>query len=275
MFNSRTFLQAAFDFSLVAKQCREGAVQNHHDVIHHRLEEFLAKQTQSFSSYYAQVTRRITPRGVHKLRTTVRRIRAVLTTIQRNNVDKASDVAQRLSELQRLLGAVREIDVLAQDAKSFELQVQGLETEHDRARRALRRFLLRYSRRSLLSPISKQAEAIHLSQIDMKPLLTKRLKTFERHVRKNKKKSEMHELRISLKKLRYVLEAVGSGTKAQRDLQGLLGRVHDLEVLRDRMGKSKQVKKEQERLAKLASKQLEPVLKEARTRVQDLNRGLR
>ena len=62
----------------------------------------------------------------------------------------------------------------------------------------------------------------------------------------------LHELRIELKKVRYVLEVLGWNVNPLVRLQALLGDVHDLDVLRSKVKSTKRIEREQERLEQKA-----------------------
>ena len=49
-------------------------------------------------------------------------------------------------------------------------------------------------------------------------------------------KTDQHVLRIQVKKTRYILEAVGRKCEALKELQGLLGDSHDMEILQELLG---------------------------------------
>jgi CHAD domain-containing protein len=49
-------------------------------------------------------------------------------------------------------------------------------------------------------------------------------------------KEELHRLRLEAKKMRYVLDALSLRGAVLRELQGHLGRAHDLEVLQQLLG---------------------------------------
>ena len=71
----------------------------------------------------------------------------------------------------------------------------------------------------------------------------------------------LHELRVTLKKIRYALEAMGRPATPIKYLQDILGEVHDLETLLKLTGKNKKIKKEQQALSDEALLLMKPALR--------------
>ena len=56
--------------------------------------------------------------------------------------------------------------------------------------------------------------------------------------------TQFHRLRITLKKVRYGLEAIGQIRPQLERMQDILGHMHDLEVLQGLVGKKNRIKKD-------------------------------
>jgi len=124
--------------------------------------------------------------------------------------------------------------------------VNSLDVDRRNARRSARRTLAhfsgkrwkRWSRR-----LPERAERISASQAHFARLALRRLAQAherERHWRQSRSRQAAHHLRVSLKRFRYLVESFLPEQKVAwsldlRRLQGSLGDIHDLDVLRQRV----------------------------------------
>ncbi len=192
---------------------------------------------------------------VHDLRVALRRCRSLAERFSDLNphpvwrhLRKASrDLLQGLAELRDTQVIEEWVRRLGLDkgpagaAFMSSLEVQRRHARHS-ARKALADFpgkrWKRWSRR-----LPKRAARIHASQEHFARLALRRLteaRERERYWRKSKSRQAAHRLRIALKRLRYSVESFLPEQQAPwgadlKRLQGLLGDVHDLDVLRRRI----------------------------------------
>lgn len=180
-------------------------------------------------------------KNIHQLRITVRRVRAVLWLIEHGSSHLSfRKLKANLRNLGHALGRLREIDVAIQDAKKYHLRVTRLKNKRQAARKSLRGTLGRRRLLKISSGLDKTIfkinecqkldvrSAASLLQNRVRPWKHKRLKTDD----------DFHSLRIATKKTRYILESIGRPAQPLRDLQEILGKGHDLEMLQEFSGKN-------------------------------------
>ena len=201
-------------------------------------------------------------RALHRTRVASRRLREILPVLQLD-AEVANRLGRRLKKVTGRLGAVRELDVLVE--LTAELQGSGA---HDP--QALRRVASVMSNERLrtrnrlsaklptgeLERIARKLEKIAGDLHDRKPSrgwrwavdarVSRRAATVVRALDEAGSMylpARLHHVRIALKKFRYALEVAGeaAGEKPSPDLKELkrrqdtLGRLHDLQVLVDRV----------------------------------------
>ena len=214
---------------------------------------------------------------VHDLRVTTRRLRASLSLLRRCADMKRERGARReLRTLGRALGARRMLDIAIRDAERYGADTAPLRKRHVRASAALVRTLRRKRAKSLLDDLAAIAKEIPAAPFAR---LWWRFQDFEwelayRAERLPRTAEEWHELRIELKKVRYVLEALGRRSVPLERLQDHLGREHDLGVLQTLIGKERAIAKD-ERAARLcAERVMAAALRSAMKNLQWLRREI-
>lgn len=199
-----------------------------------RFVELTQAQAPRLRRQIANVHQAPTPERVHRLRITIRKIRAALWLVEHGSPRLSFRKLQaELRGLGRSLGQVRELDVAIQDAKKYRVKTKRLK----KARRVVRRSLVRKSNshhRKEITTLFAQAlgEMRRHGEITLRPAVTslrKRISPWKK--RKLRADVDLHQLRIFTKKVRYSLEAMEHPASPLRDLQAALGRGHDLEVL--------------------------------------------
>lgn len=198
----------------------------------------LAKQITSYSdemqSCLNKAHYKLSEKSVHSLRITIRRIRAIFWIVRHcENGPRLKTSDQRLRKLTRALGKIRELDVAIKDAKSYYIQNDELKRRRDEISRAPSKALSKRGfnriRKQLIADSKKIANSKRLKLTDSYRRLRKQIQKWEE--RKAYHKSDLHRLRILVKRTRYSLDALGTPIHQLADLQDKLGKMHDLEVL--------------------------------------------
>jgi CHAD domain-containing protein len=197
--------------------------------------------------------------GVHQARVASRRLREVVpvlaTSLKPGKMDKAGRKIRRLT---RALGTVRELDVtlhlldgLARSKDVPRVAVEEVRAhviaERDRRRATMLRRLERVNADKLDRRLASVADALQESEDERwRDVLGARLLKRAKHLLAAMNDAGqiyaaegLHQVRISAKKLRYVLEiAADSGLKsaaahvrAIKQAQEMLGEMHDLQIL--------------------------------------------
>ncbi|MQA31349.1 MAG: CHAD domain-containing protein [Luteitalea sp.] len=204
--------------------------------------------------------------AIHRTRVASRRLREVLPVLQLDS-DVSSKLSKKLRKVTRRLGSVRELDVLlilidqlresgrhpsraltlvkvnvaqARQRMSAELTAKGMSEHLRRAARKLGRVLdaLQSS-----EDTAAQARAMRWAVDARIARRAAALRTAIGEAGQVYLAERLHAVRITMKKLRYGVElaAEAGGRQDQSDLralkrgQELLGRMHDLQVLIDRV----------------------------------------
>jgi len=211
-----------------------------------------------------------TRKEIHDLRVLSRRSRASLQILLRwIPSSRAKKLEKRIEEITALLGPVRSLDVSQVDLKkhlekwslppsSFDFLMGRLKRRRKLARKKLIRQIKKQktlSRLKKLAPLnrSKEDPSLSFTEVLLEETQTtgeRLLKVWARFERK-KKISRLHEVRIELKKWRYLLEIqsefTGSPSEAHlkevKTVQDRLGLIHDAEVLNELLGKRRILKK--------------------------------
>lgn len=195
------------------------------------------------------------PGPVHDLRVALRRCRSLAERFSDLNPHPVWRHLRKASrDLLRGLADLRDTQVDEEWVRRLGLGsgpagaalMSSLEIERRHARHCARRALAdfpgkrwkRWSRR-----LPKRAERIHASEEHFARLALRRLteaRERERYWRKSKSRQAAHRLRIALKRFRYSVESFLPEQQAPwgadlKRLQGLLGDIHDLDVLRRRI----------------------------------------
>ncbi|RJQ71483.1 CHAD domain-containing protein [Pseudonocardiaceae bacterium YIM PH 21723] len=204
------------------------------------------------------------PEGVHQMRTSVRRMRAVLKAARPMLEAQWADALRaELGWLGRALGPVRDLDVLLErlytEAETFpedergavDTLVQGLVDEREAAREDMLAALDSERFRGLLVTIAESVQhELPTSDVDDPPalidLVHKEFRKLRRDVRRageNPPDDELHALRIRGKRVRYTAELVEPALgkpvrrllKATTAFQDVLGDHQDAHVADERV----------------------------------------
>lgn len=197
---------------------------------------YLSSQKHIFKKNIRRTYQDPTRENVHKLRVTIRRIRAVLWLIEHGSPHISfGRLPSSLRKLGLVLGEQRELDIAIQDATHYHLKTKKLKSR----RRSTKNILfskigskhgkkIQHKLKKAVRQMQSHPElnlTVGLSQ------LRGRLIPWLRKTRIDDK--DLHRLRVTIKKTRYALEAIGKPVQPLRNLQGPLGRGHDLKVLQE------------------------------------------
>jgi CHAD domain-containing protein len=199
------------------------------------------------------------PAVIHQARVATRRVRAALPIATRGR--KRRKLSKKVSRLTRALGVVRELDVALINLDEFAAG-GSLPTDSTHALRST----LQEERQREFANMAKRINRVNLDRLQQKVLAAVR-----RHLVGNEQArsawltpvikraarraialqvaienaggiylpDRLHEVRIAVKKLRYMLEIArelrrsraSARIRTLKDVQDLLGRMHDLEML--------------------------------------------
>ena len=200
------------------------------------------------------------PGGIHQARVATRRVREALPLVTRGAPGRKWK--KRVSGLTRALGRVRELDVALMNLDELTadaaLQSEGID---------VLRTILKEERQRLYADMAEQVDRVDLQKLQRKALSAaarlveseaedasaKRLKAVIKRAARRAVSLQaaidnaggiylpdrLHEVRIAVKKLRYVLEIARELSRSRasarirtlKSVQDLLGRMHDLEML--------------------------------------------
>ena len=176
---------------------------------------------------------------IHDLRIAIRHVDSIVWILQHSSCGAGvNELGERLKTLSRTLGQARELDVALTDAKSYHVNTTPLKKSRKELRRTIHHILSRNRRRHLMTKLTEASKAVHktrnLAFREGTDCLLKKLKRWQR--RRSLRSSDFHKLRKEVKRTRYVLEALGVRSRPLIHLQDVLGRIHDLQVLRNLTG---------------------------------------
>lgn len=182
---------------------------------------------------------------VHDLRVTTRRIRAGLWVLRQDyafeDLKPLKRLGRKIKALGRHLGERRELDVVLDISRHFRLDIDHIKDLHIQANRHLQSFM-NANNQSIIADL----DALMVGLIEDPP--KKIAKTYYVHLMKQLYKwetnvpsqsVEYHELRIFIKKIRYIFEANGlRHLKTLKLIQAELGDLHDIDVLAEKVGRT-------------------------------------
>jgi len=194
------------------------------------------------------------PESLHDMRVAVRRLRALLRAGKELVATDTSELDRRLKQLGRVLGDVRDLDVLlerldeeatelgGEDAKRGRSLLRALRGERSRCRRRLLTFLRSEEYLSLLDDTAKTIDGLEPNGADasLDELAAKAFAKVRKAVRElpdEPADEELHAVRKKGKRARYAGELAGRKKSVQRakKLQDVLGEHQDAVVSAHRL----------------------------------------
>jgi CHAD domain-containing protein len=179
------------------------------------------------------------PTAVHDLRVATRRLRALIWVARRVGPHSA---CKRLRKILRAwgqaLGERRMLDVVLEKAAQLNMDASALAERHGHAADAVRMAVTAEGAAEASALLGRTALKVReWSEHRLHQGLILCAKELHKALRDAPKgKADQHQLRIEAKKARYVLEAVGCKCEPLKELQGLLGDSHDMEILQQLLG---------------------------------------
>lgn len=217
------------------------------------LEHRIKGLTGDLSEVVSKLTQEVTPKNVHRLRTTVRRIESLVSYANPDLTKKLERTLERLADLRRRAGKVRDIDVQVElldqlgngsTAKDRKMLLTVLDKKRDRQSRRLVSLLKKFADVKLFSRLERIAEKAGTgpseSNRPLAPLEAARsqLAVMAGAVaRQPLKPSRLHDARIQVKKIRYLAELAEESAEQKgfianlKAAQNAIGAWHDWEEL--------------------------------------------
>ena len=201
----------------------------------------LDKQIRVFRTQLTATHNDPNKRNIHKLRVCVRRLRAILWLAKHSSSHlDFGKTTKLLRKLGQELGKHRELDVAIEDAHKYKVKTKKLKTKRLFITKKKKKKLTSKQRQNLIRKLQQASLQIkHQQEINVTPsliLLREKITPWLRRQQVSDK--DLHQVRIITKKTRYALEAIGKPTKTLKNLQDLLGKGNDLEVLKALSGKN-------------------------------------
>lgn len=218
------------------------------------LEAQIKDLTEDLSRVASKLSEDATPKSVHRLRTTIRRIESLISYAHPDLGKKLERSLEKLEELRRRAGKVRDIDVQSQlldqlgngsTARDRKVLINLLEKKRERQVKRLRSALARLADSKLFSRLERVAEKIGngprgqnrpLAPLEEARLQLSRLAA-DFSSRSSLTPNRLHEARIQLKKIRYLAELADDSDERKMFLEQLksvqdgVGEWHDWEEL--------------------------------------------
>lgn len=218
------------------------------------LEQQIKGLAQDLSDVVSKLLEDATPKSVHRLRTTIRRIESLISYAHPDLGRKQERSLERLEELRKRAGKVRDIDVQTtlldqigngSTAKDRKTLISLLEKKRERQVKRLDSALTRFAGDKLFSRLERVAERVGsgpavanrpLAPLEEARLQLSRLATaFSSY--SSLKPNRLHEARIQLKKIRYLAELADDSEERKafleqlKGVQDAVGEWHDWEEL--------------------------------------------
>lgn len=227
--------------------------------------EYLERQSKAIGRLAVEVSRRSDEKPVHKLRVATRRARAALWVLKNSSAHlHFKRLDHDLRRLCRELGKVREVDVAILDASHYGIDSSKLEIQRKKFLRKVRELITQDQMKRLMNKLS-EAE---ISGRARDPILlyeaSKRLRSrlnMQLEWNAHGEMTKPHRLRITMKKARYVLEAMGRPIDPMKPLQDALGDAHDLDLLQVLTEEKSKIKVEKRSLNNKAITLVRPALR--------------
>jgi CHAD domain-containing protein len=217
------------------------------------LEQQIKGLSQDLSKVVSELSAEATPKRVHRLRTTIRRIESLISYTNPDLGKKLERSLERLEELRKRAGKVRDIDVQTQlldqigngsTARDRKTLVSLLEKKRDRHVKRLNSALVKHAGNKLFGRLERVAEKMEAGSLGGRPLapleearmqLSRLAAAFSLHPLL--KPARLHEARVQLKKIRYLAELADDSAERKafldrlKAVQDAVGEWHDWEEL--------------------------------------------
>lgn len=227
------------------------------------VEAHFQQEIKNFRRLLRAQSHHLTVAGVHDLRVCTRRLRAQLGLIEENSQHQVlARSGKALKKLGRALGERRQWDVTLKEAHKFHLAEDELRKDQTRAGQKLQKILQNPDIQALPDELKHFEQTLNSEKIFIDKKFFKgmrsQLKTWLKYKKFSSK--DLHELRISTKKIRYAFECMDLPIDDLKDLQDHLGKSHDLTVLREYFDDPKVVRQADRKERRRATKRIRPAL---------------
>jgi CHAD domain-containing protein len=186
---------------------------------------------------------------IHDLRVGLRRINTIIQVLKNDRQAGISKNAQKFrKKIWRNLSDVRDMDVSVLLAKKFSIPTGPILKWRDEAETKLMKNLKKKEAKTFLGELDKLAKNKVLNQVHALPTIRR----LQDAIKKTPARPDnIHAFRITLKKVRYLFEAMGHDVNGFKKYQDALGELMDLQVfLRDHHSSVKAKKEYKLRLKK-------------------------
>jgi CHAD domain-containing protein len=220
-----------------------------------------------FQDLLREVHGRSGAKKVHQLRVTTRKIRSVLWLAKNNWSKKISD---RLGQLAHGLGTLRELQMAIKDAHRYQIPYGRFQRRKKHAKKKLKKLLSKKMSEEIAGELLLTAleDKIGIVNPNYSRFRSRYQKLVQKVITRSEKlqtADDFHELRIYLKKARYILEAFGFHSRTLKETLDILGRVHDLDVLLSFVGKNRKVLEDRQELVKRLHQRIPAALQVLKT----------
>ncbi|MGZ6478099.1 MAG: CHAD domain-containing protein [Bdellovibrionales bacterium] len=203
------------------------------------------------------------PDAIHDLRVASRRLQVVLWMAGSADGERSfHDARKSLKVLIGKLGRRRDLDVASEAVEKYDLNGTTLKKKRLKAGEQVSDALRTETQSKLLKQLYEALEAVENSHIDLAKATRSLGERLSRWLEEPPQTAaEFHELRIELKRARYVLEALGYDVEPLRKIQDQIGLWHDLEVLKDLEGSTAKINRDMDEAKNKVKKLFKPSLK--------------
>lgn len=200
-----------------------------------------------FAELAKDLAHRPTPKKVHDLRVLSRKLRAALWIAKNGAATKVQKKLRREARLVgKVLGKMRELDVLIKDATAYGFKSTDLQTRRTKPSQQVQNLLIKEFLNSFQQDLLALVRKLKTRSLQERKALLNQIKrpTKKWPSQLPKNKAAKHQIRIDTKKIIYRLELLGVMHPRLKRLQKELGKAHDLEVLTKEVGSSKALKQD-------------------------------
>lgn len=230
---------------------------------HKFLSQFVQTQSKIIVSLIPKLSASLDEKYFHKLRVATRRMRAALWILKHGELkNEIENLNRYLKRMGKLLGKIRDLTVAIADAKKFRIKISKLKLSRRRSIKKVQK-MKGYRQMEILSSGLAAAKTL-VKNIDPESIIQARHEltgVMDSNLEKTfSGPNKLHRLRITMKKARYVLEAMGESVEALKPLQDALGEAHDLQILRHLVGDNRKIKSKEFSINKEAVGLIKPAI---------------
>jgi CHAD domain-containing protein len=238
-----------------------------------RAEKLFLERIERFRELSSDLARKLDSENVRRLRVLTRRLRAHLWLLRRVSPKvKVKSCRRHLKRLGRVLGKYRTYDVAAHDASEFGLFTQNILRNRAKAAEKVHIELAAVKRAEVLNHLMRvRAKTQQVEDGAYIPILEDlQSQVIELRKKAHPSRADLHNIRIRIKKIRYLLEILGSDARDLKHAQSSLGKLHDIQVLKQLEGATQKMRKEEMKATRKARNVLRLSLQRTDTEIRHL-----